>query len=235
MNRNIVKKKEKRPVVFWDWNGTLLDDAVYAMNIMNGVLRDRGLPLIPDIEYYRSVFCFPVEDYYAKVGITEEHFFVDGHAWMDSYVSTEEQCPLREGAAAALAYLKENGCGQVMLSASKTDFLEKQTTERGVKPYMEHILGLSHIWATSKVSIGMEYMEHEELEPAHGCIIGDTLHDAQVAEKMGIRCVLVTGGHQNRETLETAGVPVEDDILSAAKTAFELIKMKEQENGICNT
>lgn len=214
-------------VIFWDWNGTLLDDAGYSMGIMNGVLKSRGLPLIPDIAYYRNVFCFPVEEYYAKVGITGERFRIDGQAWMDSYVRTEETCPLRMGATEALEMLKKAGCRQVILSASKTDFLEMQTAERGVKVYLEEILGLSHIWATSKVEIGMEYMKRECLLPARACMIGDTLHDAQVAKEMGIHCVLAIGGHQSREMLSTAGVPVEEDILSAAKKALQLIQTND--------
>ena len=39
-------------------------------------------------------------------------------------------------------------------------------------------------------------------------MIGDTLHDAEVARAMGTRCMLVARGHHSRETLLTAGVPV---------------------------
>ena len=39
-------------------------------------------------------------------------------------------------------------------------------------------------------------------------LIGDTLHDTEVAGEAGIRCLLVEGGHQAREVLDTAGVPV---------------------------
>ena len=34
-------------VVCWDWNGTLLDDAAVALEAMNTVLRERGLPGAP--------------------------------------------------------------------------------------------------------------------------------------------------------------------------------------------
>ena len=46
-------------------------------------------------------------------------------------------------------------------------------------------------------------------------MIGDTLHDAEVARAMGTRCMLVARGHHSRETLLTAGVPVADTLLDA--------------------
>ena len=52
-------------------------------------------------------------------------------------------------------------------------------------------------------------------------MIGDTLHDADVARAMGCRCILVCGGHQLPETLKTAGVPVADTLRDAAKLIFE--------------
>ena len=32
--------------IIWDWNGTLIDDAWLFVEIMNGELKDRHLPLI---------------------------------------------------------------------------------------------------------------------------------------------------------------------------------------------
>ena len=39
-------------------------------------------------------------------------------------------------------------------------------------------------------------------------MIGDTLHDWEVAQEAGCPCVLLAQGHQSRARLETAGVPV---------------------------
>ena len=34
--------------IIWDWNGTLLDDVALCIDVMNGMLRRRGLsPLTP--------------------------------------------------------------------------------------------------------------------------------------------------------------------------------------------
>ena len=48
-------------------------------------------------------------------------------------------------------------------------------------------------------------------------MIGDTLHDAQVAQALACRCVLADGGHQDTQTLLSAGVPVARDIAHAVQ------------------
>ena len=61
--------------MIWDWNGTLVDDTLLFVDIMNGVLQNRNLDGI-NIQDYREVFDFPVKDYYTKLGFnfTEEPF-----------------------------------------------------------------------------------------------------------------------------------------------------------------
>lgn len=39
-------------------------------------------------------------------------------------------------------------------------------------------------------------------------MIGDTVHDAEVAAAMGVQCVLYSGGHQPPARLAAAGCPV---------------------------
>src|SRR5210317_111035 len=53
--------------IFWDWNGTMLDDIHICIEAMNLMLRERELQLL-DEEVYRNVFTFPVRDYYSKIG-----------------------------------------------------------------------------------------------------------------------------------------------------------------------
>ncbi len=36
-------------------------------------------------------------------------------------------------------------------------------------------------------------------------MIGDTIHDNEVAAELGIRCVLVAGGHQSENRLRSTG------------------------------
>ena len=41
-------------------------------------------------------------------------------------------------------------------------------------------------------------------------LIGDTLHDFETAQAMGVPCILCAIGHQSKADLLSAGVPVVD-------------------------
>lgn len=211
-------------MIFWDWNGTLLDDAEYSMNVMNRILTLRKLPVIPSLEAYRRVFCFPVTDYYRRVGVTEATLDEDGHRWMDLYVENEKVCPLRERAEEALRFVRAQNEKQMILSASTVPLLDLQTRERGVFSLLDGILALDNIWAAGKIEIGLKYMRENSLSPDLCCMIGDSLHDAEVAGALKCRCVLVRNGHQNDETIRKAGVPITDNVFEAAELALKLIR-----------
>jgi len=44
--------------------------------------------------------------------------------------------------------------------------------------------------------------------PEEILLIGDTRHDAEVASAMGAQCVLLAGGNQHVERLQSCGVPL---------------------------
>ena len=64
--------------IIWDWNGTLLNDAWLCVEVMNGMLAKRNLP-IRTLNQYMDIFDFPVKDYYVKLGYNfeKEPFEVD--------------------------------------------------------------------------------------------------------------------------------------------------------------
>jgi len=43
-------------------------------------------------------------------------------------------------------------------------------------------------------------------------LIGDTVHDYEVAKALGVDCVLIPNGHQSREKLLLCNVPILDNI-----------------------
>ena len=57
--------------VIWDWNGTLVDDALLCVNIVNGILSEMNIPNV-SFDYYRDNFSFPVRSYYEKIGLPIE-------------------------------------------------------------------------------------------------------------------------------------------------------------------
>jgi phosphoglycolate phosphatase len=72
--------------IIWDWNGTLLDDRNFCIDIMNNVLRRRGMNKMTEAWFLEN-FCFPVKDYYKKLGfdLEKEPFEISGDEFIDEY------------------------------------------------------------------------------------------------------------------------------------------------------
>lgn len=205
--------------VLWDWNGTLLDDLTYAIGVRNRTFPAFGLPRIGSVAEYHRQFTFPVRRYYERAGVTDETFVAVAHAWMAEYVRGFDTVPLHGDAVEALARFAAAGVRQAVLSATRRDMLESQIARFPIRAYFTDVLGLSDIYARSKEAVGLDYLARCGVPAASTLMIGDTLHDAEVARAMGTGCVLVARGHQSRETLLTAGVPVMDTLLEAAAWA----------------
>lgn len=203
--------------ILWDWNGTLLDDLWYAIGVRNRIFPLFGLPTMDSLEEYYQQFTFPVKLYYERAGVTDENFDQVAHAWMDEYVRGHESIPLHQDAADTVHRLRNAGLRQVVLSASKLEILRKQLEcYPALDGCFDEVLGLSDIYARSKEAIGCAYLQQCGIPAGESVMLGDTLHDADVARAMGAQCILVARGHQSRETLETAGVPVCDSLAEAA-------------------
>lgn len=199
-------------LVFWDWNGTLMDDVDYSCDCLNGLLAAYHYPQRYEVEEYRRVFGFPIQSYYRRVGFDFDRtpFPQLAETYMDLYNAHVDGCPLTRGAASALEAMAARCEGQVLLSVSRRDYLVDQARRRQVDRRFIEMLGLDDIHGVSKVELGRRYMASCGADPARCVMIGDTDHDAETARAMGVRCILYTGGHQTRARLEATGNPTID-------------------------
>ena len=206
-------------LILWDWNGTLLDDVELCVDALNRLLADFGYPQRYDRDQYRAIFGFPIEEYYVRAGFdfSRHSFAMLAEEYMDDYIPASAACPLAEGAIEALDAFRAAGLRQVILSASPVPTLTRQAGERHVTGYFDRLLGLGDIYAKSKVELGRRFMQEEGIDPARAVMIGDSVHDFEVAQAMGTACVLQCSGHQNRQTLAATGAPVVEDLREAAQ------------------
>ncbi len=197
--------------IIWDWNGTLLNDADLAVRTINELLDKRGLPLLT-VDGYKDVFSFPVKDYYQKIGFDFElePFEVPASEFIVSYNSKVNNCRLHPDSLPILDYFQSLGIRQFILSAMHQDTLDQCMTHYQIDHFFEHVSGLDNHYAASKIENGHRLISDLELNVAEMVLIGDTVHDYEVASELGCRCVLVANGHQSREVLQTTGAWVID-------------------------
>lgn len=202
-------------LILWDWNGTLLDDAQFAISVRNAVFPRFGLSEIESLEAYREQFTFPVRVYYERAGVTEASFEAIANAWMDEYVARCQNVPLFPDVTDTLNAFTAQGFSQVVLSASKLDTLRRQLEYAGLADRFDDVLGLSHIYATDKTDIAKNWLAKQNISPETCVMLGDTVHDAQVADAIGAGCVLISRGHMSKRDLLQTGHPVCADLREA--------------------
>lgn len=199
--------------IIWDWNGTLFNDVEICVSIVNNLLSKRNLPLLSR-EKYKEIFTFPVKDYYVTAGFDfeKESFEVIGKEWMDEYERRKHECDLSDSALRLLEKISSMKIDQSILSAYSQHTLIEVVEHFGLTKYFSYLVGLDNIYASSKVMLGKELMKKLELKNGEALLIGDTIHDFDVATEIGADCILLASGHQNRKNLLQCGVPVFDSI-----------------------
>ncbi|MBE6338918.1 MAG: HAD family hydrolase [Lentimicrobiaceae bacterium] len=197
--------------IIWDWNGTLLDDLDLSIKAVNVLLKERDLPILT-LDRYKDIFDFPVINYYEKAGFdfSKEPFEIPARQYVKLYSSGESDLKLFPDVIDTLSFFKDNNYRQIVLSAMKEDNLRKMISNAGITHFFDGIFGIKDNYAREKISIGKQVVENLNLNPEKCLMIGDTLHDAEVAEQCGFDCILFSGGHVAKQRLETTGFKIID-------------------------
>ena len=191
--------------IFWDWNGTLLNDTEACLASMNGILSRKKMPLVT-LERYKEIFTFPVIDYYKTLGFKfdEESFEDLSVEFIDGYQTNNHLIQIAGGAIEILDKFRLLGLKQVIVSAMRQDMLEEQVEENRLRNYFDAIHGIDHIYADNKAHLAEKFIEKNKLNPSEILFIGDTLHDWEVADSLNLKTILVSSGHQNRKILQSS-------------------------------
>jgi len=195
--------------VIWDWNGTLLDDTWLFVEVMNISLAKRGLNLITR-DIYRDLFTFPVRDYYIKLGfdLEKEPFEKCGMEFIHEYEKRKFDATLYSQAAGVLINLKDQGISHSILSAQNQKTLDELTAHYQIRNLFMGINGLDDYYAHGKVEVAKAWIRTLNFDPHEVLMVGDTEHDHEVAEAMGVDCLLLTCGHNSVDRLQSAAAYV---------------------------
>ncbi len=117
-----------------------------------------------------------------------------------------------EGSEEILQLLQANGISQSILSASKKSYLDQAVIDYKVQDYFIVVEGLDNHHAAGKLSLAREHLPKLAI-PSHSILlIGDTLHDADIAQQLGLRCCLIPNGHHSKQRLEKSTATIVDSL-----------------------
>lgn len=188
--------------VVWDWNGTLLNDVDAVLGAIGDLLEGHGLARV-DRDQYRAVFGFPILEYYKKLGFDfeKESFEVLSERFVAHYAARASECALHSGSQDLFGALDKIGIVQSVLSAAHEPHLLRQLEHYGIRGHFRNVFGLSDHYAASKVARGKQLLDVCGFAAADTILVGDTDHDLEVGQELGIDVLLLADGHQSYERL----------------------------------
>ena len=200
--------------ILWDWNGTLLDDSWLCVEVLNDLLKEQGREPI-SLETYRTHFNFPVIHFYEFLGFATDptNFKAISHQFIAAYESRWlKECRLHTGVHSLFQDSQALGISHSILSAAHQTALEDGTAHFGIQGYFDQLLGTDNIYAEGKVHRAKQWIQQCPWKAEEILLIDDTLHDFEVAQSIGVPCLLLAAGHCQRHRLKATQSPVLDSL-----------------------
>jgi len=155
-----------------------------------------------------------VKDYYTVLGFDflKESFDEVGHAFMDLYFKDLHSCQLFSSVEPILKAMKDAGKQQFILSAMEQNALDLVLKEKQIVHYFTSVYGIDNHLAAGKYDKARQMIEAFDIDVKRTLLIGDTLHDKEVADALGCDSILVANGHCSIKRLEETNSIVINDL-----------------------
>jgi len=203
--------------VIWDWNGTLINDAEYCSKIIAGLLYKHGLKKL-SFKEYREHFCFPVERFYEKLGLKGRgvSFAETSKNFIEEYERGWKGCCLHNKAEYILKKFYKLGIKQSIITAGDKRLIGNYVSHFGISHYFESLVGTENILAAGKIGVAKRYMTNAGLDGSNVVVIGDTVHDAEVAKEIGADILLYANGHNSVQRLSLTKAVIIKDLVEVS-------------------
>jgi len=209
--------------IFWDWNGTLTDDAALIYEAVNAAMTAIGHPHV-SAERLRVQFARPLSALFGR--LTDERCRDKWPAWHAAFIVAHSQTQpvLTADALAALQRWHAADRTQSVLSRWPADDLPARVAATALLPYLDGIRGAS--WPEEpKEDMLRQELVLRKLDPAQALLIGDTDDDAAAARVVGA-AVILCDAHSfapiGDETRERWRVPRAQSLRAAADLALAM-------------
>lgn len=187
------------------------------------MLARRKMPPI-DIVRYRECISVPIRGFYEKVfDLEKEDYSGILREYNEGYLYHLKDCGLSEGAEELLGLFEKTGTKQIIVSSSNNEQLTVNVKKYGIREKFDAVLGAADYMATSKIERAVAYLDKEKAEKSAVLVIGDLIHDKEMADEIGADCILLSSGHEHRERLFSADVKIIDS-LTVLKTLLNIDK-----------
>lgn len=182
--------------IIWDWNGTLANDSQIAHRIFSAMLEERGQEPV-SFQKYRSLYQYPIVNMYSQAGfdLKRESFEGLSEEWISRFnKASVSLAKLHPDTVETLEIMQSRNINQSILSALPHQVLLESVKYQGIQHFFEKIQGLDDNSGYSKLAFGTRLLNELNASPLQTLVVGDSVHDLEVARHLGSRCILITRG-----------------------------------------
>lgn len=212
----------------FDWNGTLLNDMEATHIATNASLAYFGKGPITR-EQEQEHFTFPLIHFYEKMGISVdqylEHAEAVGNLFNRVYTEESAKCGLREGTIELLEWLKKNNVVCTVLSNHRDALLALDVERHGIAGYFDSISGNKNpatiVQGLSKQVRLEAYLKDSGLAAEKAFIIGDSHEEPELARRLGLTSISISGGLMTPARLAKVGADFRVDSMTQVHPIVE--------------
>ena len=189
----------KYDYILWDWNGTIVDDLNINFKIINQLLKERNLPTIT-LQRYKEIFTFPIIEFYRSAGFDCQEYTYNllVSDYKSAYTAQMHNIHLMPYAESILSEISQKNIRQCIFSASSHQSINNQLLFYNISHYFSEIIAQTDDFAFGKYDLAVQWCNRNSINNTDRIlIIGDTLHDYEISQKMGFDCLLISKGHQD--------------------------------------
>src|SRR5499427_5986198 len=192
----------KYSLLVFDWDGTLIHSAATIVWCIPSACRDLGLA-VPDDARASHVIGLGLHDAlaYAVPGLAREDYGRMVERYRSHFLERDAKIPLFRGAARMLSALRDAGHVLAIATGKSRAGLARALENTGLAPLFAASRCADQCASKPAPDMLLELMEELEADESSTLMIGDTVHDLQMAAHAGVPAVAVSYGAHARADL----------------------------------
>jgi phosphoglycolate phosphatase len=189
-------------LLVFDWDGTLMDSAGAIVASIQESCRDLGLP-VPERERAAHVIGLGLKDalQYAVPELPPSEYGRLAQRYRHHYLARDPDIELFPGMREMLAALKHRGHVLAVATGKTRIGLERVLEATQLKQYFDSSRCADETQSKPHPAMLRELMAEMLIEPDATLMIGDTVHDLQMAVSAGVPALAVSYGAHTRDSL----------------------------------
>ncbi len=191
-------------LVVFDWDGTLMDSTRLIASCIQCACGDLGLE-VPEEGAARYVIGLGIVDSMRHIapGLDAEGQRRLGERYRHHFLSREHEAPLYPGVPELIADLHARGVRMAVATGKARRGLERALDATGLRPWFEATRCADEGFAKPHPDMLLALLDRTGVEAARAVMVGDTVHDLELAANAGVDAVAVSYGAHDAALLGT--------------------------------